>query len=96
MFPIDFVWIEQEGMSAVTALCFTFCGLMWTGFTWWVLREINRIDTSLIENKDYIQSVDKSLDSLRVDMALCTQGIENINDKMGLMAEAMKDFNNKK
>lgn len=82
---LDFIPIENRGMSVLTALTFFFAGVG-LGFMWSVMkREFKRINKELEKHETKLDERCQDIAEMKTDIALTRQSIQNIEEMMKMM-----------
>lgn len=77
---LNFIPIENRGMSILTALTFFFAGVG-IGFMWSVMkREFKRINKELERHDTKLEERSMDIAEMKTDIALTRQSIQNIEE----------------
>lgn len=86
MFP-DFIPVEFEGVSIITALVFVFLFAGWRIYYLWDVREHTRIDN---EFNDKIEETNSKVDLLFEKMDESNRNIASMNTNIAAISEAVE------
>lgn len=79
---LNFIPLENRGMSILTALTFFFAGIG-LGFMWSVMkREFKRINKELDKHSIKLEERCTDIAEMKTDIALTRQSIQNIEEMM--------------
>lgn len=79
---LDFVPVELEGMSIITAIFFFFAGVGACYFHTLIRREFGYIYNTLDEHKKEIDELQDNMGSIRTDIALLLQSVTRIEKSL--------------
>lgn len=79
----DLLWIEQHGMSIISAIFFFGVFVTFGSLFWWVRREIDDIDAELASHKLRINDSQRSISEVTVEIGKIQVTLENIETMMG-------------
>ena len=88
---VDLLWIEQRGMSIITAIFFFGVFITIGSFFWWVKREVADIDAVLADYKLRINNTQSEVSHINVQLVKIQVTVENTEDMTGkLLSHVLK------
>lgn len=88
---VDLLWIEQRGMSIITAIFFFGVFITIGSFFWWVKREVADIDAVLADYKLRINDTQSEVSHINVKLGKIQVTVENTEDMTGkLLSHVLK------
>ena len=84
---VDLLWIEQRGMSIITAIFFVGVFVTIGSLFWWVKREIKDIDAELASHKFRLNDSQEEVSKLSVEIGKIRVTVENTEKMTGLLLE---------
>jgi len=83
----DLLWIEQRGMSIITAIFFLGAFVTIASLFWWTRREVGDIDAELASQKLMINDSRQSISEVNTEIGKIQVSIENIEVMMGKLID---------
>lgn len=80
---IDLMWIEQRGMSIVTAIFFVGVFVSIASLFWWTRREVADIDAELAGHRLRLYDTQKEVSNLSGEIGKIRVSVENIETLTG-------------
>jgi hypothetical protein len=74
---VDLLWIEQRGMSIITAIFFVGVFVTFGSMFWWMCKEIGDIDAELASHKLRLNDSQKEVSQLGVEIGKIRVTVEN-------------------
>ena len=74
---VDLLWIEQRGMSIITAIFFFGVFATFGSLFWWMRREIGDIDAELANHKLRLNDAQKEVSDINVKLGKIQVTVEN-------------------
>lgn len=74
---VDLLWIEQRGMSIITAIFFFGVFATFGSLFWWMRREIGDIDAELASHKLRLNDAQKEVSDINVKLGKIQVTVEN-------------------
>ena len=84
---IDLLWIEQRGMSIITAIFFFGVFATFGSLFWWMRREIGDIDAELANHKLRLNDAQKEVSGLSIEIGKIRVTVENTEQMMGKLID---------
>ena len=84
---IDLLWIEQRGMSIITAIFFFGVFVTFGSLFWWIRREICDIDAELASHKLRLNDSQKEVSHLSVEIGKIRVAVENTESMTGKLID---------
>jgi hypothetical protein len=84
---VDLLWIEQRGMSIITAIFFFGVFITIGSLFWWMRREIGDIDAELANHKLRLNDTQKDISNLSVEIGKIRVTVENTEQMMGKLID---------
>lgn len=84
---VDLLWIEQRGMSIITAIFFFGAFISMGSLFWWFKREINDIDAELAHHKLRLNDSQKEVSAISVKLGKIQVTVENTEDMTGRLID---------
>lgn len=82
---VDLLWIEQRGMSIITAIFFFGVFITIGSFFWWIKREVADIDAVLADHKLRLNDSQKDVSELSIELGKIRVSVENTEKMTGLL-----------
>lgn len=83
----DLLWIEQRGMSIITAILFFGVYFSFGSLFWWIKREIADIDAELAHHKLKINDAQKEVSGLSVEIGKIRVTVESTEKMMSKLID---------
>lgn len=80
---VDLLWIEQRGMSIITAIFFFGVFATFGSLFWWMRREIGDIDAELANHKLRLNDAQKEVSEISVELGKIRVTVENTESMTG-------------
>ena len=80
---VDLLWIEQRGMSIITAIFFVGVFATFGALFWWARREIGDIDAELAQHKLRLNDSQKEVTAISVELGKIRVMVENTESMTG-------------
>jgi len=74
---VDLLWIEQRGMSIITAIFFFGVFVTFGSLFWWMRREIGDIDAELANHKLRLNDVQREVSDISIELGKIRVTVEN-------------------
>lgn len=84
---VDLLWIEQRGMSIITAIFFFGVFVTIGSLFWWFRREIDDIDAELAHHKLRLNDAQKEVSSLSVEIGKIRVTVESTEKMMSKLID---------
>lgn len=84
---VDLLWIEQRGMSIITAIFFMGVFVTFGSMFWWMRREIGDIDAELAHQKLRLNDTQKDVSEISVDLGKIYVKVENTENMTGRLID---------
>lgn len=83
----DLLWIEQRGMSIITAIFFVGVFVSIGAVFWWTRREMDEIDAELALQKLRLNDTRTDVSNINVEIGKIQVSIENIEKMMSRLLD---------
>jgi len=83
----DLLWIEQRGMSIITAIFFVGVFASFGALFWWTRREFGDVDAELASHTLRLNDVQKDVSDVSGEIGKIQVSIENIETMMGKLID---------
>lgn len=80
---VDLLWIEQRGMSIITAIFFFGVFATFGSLFWWMRREIGDIDAELANHKLRLNDAQKEVSEISIELGKIRVTVENTESMTG-------------
>lgn len=84
---VDLLWIEQRGMSIITAIFFFGVFATIGSFFWWVRREVCDIDAELANHQLRLNDTQREVSDLSVEIGKILVKVENTENMTGRLID---------
>lgn len=84
---VDLLWIEQRGMSIITAIFFMGVFVAFGSMFWWMRKEISDIDVELAHQKFRLNDTQKDVSDISVELGKILVKVENTETMTGRLIE---------
>jgi len=74
---VDLLWLEQRGMSIISAIFFFGVFVTFGSFFWWMRREIDDIDSELANQKLRLNDTQKDVSTINVKLGKIQVSVDN-------------------
>lgn len=84
---VDLLWIEQRGMSIITAIFFLGVFASFGALFWWMRREIGDIDAELAQHKLRLNDTQKEVSEISIELGKIRVTVENTEGMTGRLID---------
>lgn len=84
---VDLLWIEQRGMSIITAIFFFGVFVTIGSFFWWVKREFGDVDAELASHKLRLNDTQREVSEMSVELGKIRVAVENTETMTGKLID---------
>lgn len=84
---VDLLWIEQRGMSIITAIFFFGVFVTIGSIFWWFRREIDDIDAELANHKLRLNDAQKEVSGISIKLGKIQVTVENTESMTGRLID---------